>query len=129
MDQRIIQFVAALRSSGVRVSLAETEDAFHALQELGIQDKEIFRVALRASLVKDARELPAFDQLFPLFFQGTEPPPMVNGAEGMSPEDANKLAQALHMFADNLRRTLQKLVEGRPLTPDELRQMEQLLIQ
>ena len=126
MDQRIIQFVAALRSSGVRVSLAETEDAFHALQELGIQDKEIFRVALRASLVKDARELPAFDQLFPLFFQGTEPPPMVNGAEGMSPEDANKLAQALHMFADNLRRTLQKLVEGRPLTPDELRQMEQL---
>jgi len=39
MDQRIVQFIAALRAQGVRVSLAESKDALDAISEMGIQDR------------------------------------------------------------------------------------------
>ena len=35
---------------------------------LGVQEREAFRLSLRATLVKDADGLPVFDELFPLFF-------------------------------------------------------------
>ena len=54
MDQRIVEFVAALRASGVRVSIAESEDAFRAVQHIGIRDRRRFRDALRTTLVKEA---------------------------------------------------------------------------
>lgn len=68
MEDRIVKFISALRGGGVRVSLAESADAFRAIQELGIQDRERFRLALRATLVKDAGDIPTFEELFPLFF-------------------------------------------------------------
>ena len=68
MEDRIIRFIAALRAGGVRVSLAESADAFRAVEHLGVQDREAFRLSLRATLVKDATSLPAFEELFPLFF-------------------------------------------------------------
>jgi len=57
MDRRIVQFISALRASGVRVSLAESADAFKAVEHLGIQDRESFRTSLRTTLVKDAQEV------------------------------------------------------------------------
>jgi hypothetical protein len=47
MDARIVHFIAALRASGVRISLAESEDAMHAIDQLGVEDRELFRVSLR----------------------------------------------------------------------------------
>ena len=35
MDSRIVHFIAALRASGVRISLAESQDAFYAVDRLG----------------------------------------------------------------------------------------------
>lgn len=127
MDKRIIQFVAALRAAGVRVSLAESADAFRAIENLGIQDRDSFRIALRSTLVKDSKDLPEFEKLFPLFFQADEPPRMMNASEELTQEDAQKLAQALRQFTDQIRKMLEKLLEGRPLTPDELRQLEQMV--
>ncbi len=69
MEERIIQFVSALRAAGVRVSLAETADAFYAIDQLGIQDRETFRTGLRATLVKHFEYLAVFDELFPLYFR------------------------------------------------------------
>ena len=40
MDIRIVQFISALRAVGVRVSLAESTDAFRAIDEMGIKDRE-----------------------------------------------------------------------------------------
>ncbi|NIO38719.1 MAG: hypothetical protein GTO41_00075, partial [Burkholderiales bacterium] len=54
MEERIAQFIAALRASGVRVSLAESADAFEAIDLMGSQDRDDFRLSLRATLVKDA---------------------------------------------------------------------------
>jgi uncharacterized protein with von Willebrand factor type A (vWA) domain len=55
MESRILQLIAALRASDVRVSLAESAEAFSAVDLMGIQDREQFRLSLRATLIKDLR--------------------------------------------------------------------------
>ncbi len=46
MEDRMIKFIAALRAEGVRVSLAESADAFLAVDDLGVLDRETFRLSL-----------------------------------------------------------------------------------
>ena len=89
MESRILQLIAALRASGVRVSLAESAEAFSAVDLMGIQHREHFRLSLRSTLIKDVRDLPVFDKLFPLFF-GTGEQPMMGGdpTDDMTPEEA-----------------------------------------
>ena len=36
MEERIVRFITALRAGGVRVSLAESADAFRAVEQLGV---------------------------------------------------------------------------------------------
>ena len=43
MEDRIAKFIAALRASGVRVSVAESQDAWRAIEQLGIKDRDMFR--------------------------------------------------------------------------------------
>lgn len=125
MDSRIVHFITALRASGVRVSLAESQDAFHAIDRLGLADREVFRVSLKATLVKEAKDGPAFDKLFPLFF-GLMQPPMMNGAGGLSSDEQQMLRDALRQILRELQAELmRRLAEGRPLSPEELQQLGQ----
>src|SRR6185503_17994639 len=124
METRILQLISALRASGVRVSLAESAEAFSAVDLMGVQDREAFRLSLRATLVKDARYIPTFDKLFPLFFGSGQPPPMGgNPSDDMSPEEARMLAQALRQLAQELRERLERLMTGEPLSRQELEQL------
>lgn len=127
MEDRMIRFIAALRAGGVRVSLAESADAFLAVDNLGVQDREAFRLSLRATLVKDASSLPTFDELFPLFFDSSDNPPMQDLTEDMSPEEAHMLAQALRMFNEQLRKMMEKLLRGEQLSQQELQQLGQMV--
>ncbi len=68
MQKKIIDFTNLLRKSGVRVSVAESIDAFEALDELSIEDREVFRDALRSTMVKRGDDIPTFDQLFELYW-------------------------------------------------------------
>ncbi len=70
MQQRIIEFTNLLRKSGIRVSVAEGIDAFMALDVLSIEDRVVFRDALRASMVKRGDEIATFDELFDLYWSG-----------------------------------------------------------
>ena len=70
MQKKILEFTNILRKSGIRVSTAEAIDAFAALDELSIDDREVFRDALRSTMVKRGEEVPTFDQLFELFWSG-----------------------------------------------------------
>ena len=70
MQEKVIEFTNLLRKSGVRVSVAEAIDAFESLDELSLDDREIFKDALRASMVKRGDEIPTYDQLFDLFWSG-----------------------------------------------------------
>ncbi len=127
MDQRIVQFIAALRASGVRVSLAESKDAFEAIQHMGVAERETFRISLRSSLIKNAKDLPQFEQLFPLFFHSGQPPAMMDATQGLSPQDAQKLAEALRQFNQQLRRMLEKLARGEQLSQQELDRLRQMV--
>jgi uncharacterized protein with von Willebrand factor type A (vWA) domain len=126
MEERIIRFVAALRASGVRVSLAESADAFGAVDLMGVQDRETFRLCLRATLIKDAADIPTFEELFPLFFDSADNPPLIDLTQDMTPDEANMLARALRQFNQELRRMLEKLLRGDPLSPEELEQLGRL---
>jgi uncharacterized protein with von Willebrand factor type A (vWA) domain len=103
MEDRMIQFIAALRAGGVRISLAESADAFNAVDRLGIQQREHFRLSLRATLVKEANGLPVFDELFPLFFDTSDAPSMSDVTQDMSPEEAQMMAQMMRQFSEQLR--------------------------
>jgi uncharacterized protein with von Willebrand factor type A (vWA) domain len=70
MDGKIVEFTALLRANGLRVSMAEHLDAFHALGELGVADRQAFKDALRATMVKRSVDLPVYDELFDLYFAG-----------------------------------------------------------
>ncbi len=70
MEERIIEFANVLRRNGVRVSLSENMDVFRALQRLGIEDQQLFRDALRATLVKRVGDIQPFEELFDFFFLG-----------------------------------------------------------
>ncbi len=68
MQQKIVEFTNLLRKSGVRVSVAESIDAFMALDELSLSDREIFKDALRTTMVKRSEDIPTYDQLFDLYW-------------------------------------------------------------
>jgi uncharacterized protein with von Willebrand factor type A (vWA) domain len=107
----MVGFIQALRADGVRVSLAESRDAFSATQLLGMLDREAFRAALRAALVKQRSDQPTFDRLFPLFFQAGAPP-MLNAAAELSAADLDLLRRALEALPAELRSLLHMLLEG-----------------
>lgn len=128
MESRILQLIAALRASDVRVSLAETAEAFSAVDLMGIQDRESFRLSLRATLIKDARNIPVFDKLFPLFFGSGQPPMLGNDlSDELSPEEASMLAEALRNFTEQLRQRMERLMNGQPLTRSELEQLGKMV--
>jgi len=128
MESRILQLIAALRSSGVRVSLAESTEAFSAVDLMGIQNRETFRLSLRATLIKDAKDIPTFDKLFPLFFGSGQPPLMGgNPMDDLTPEEAQMLADALRQFSQELRERMERLMNGEQLSKSELEALAQFV--
>ncbi|MBI5305446.1 MAG: VWA domain-containing protein [Chloroflexi bacterium] len=125
MDQRIVEFIAGLRAAGVRVSIAESADAFRAIEHLGIQERDLFRSALRTTLVKDASDTPAFERLFPLYF-GSGGPPMLDPNKELAPGDMENLKDALRdLLGDNdkLRQMMRYLLEGQNPTREEMERL------
>jgi uncharacterized protein with von Willebrand factor type A (vWA) domain len=106
MDTKVVEFTALLRRNGVRVSLAETMDAFQALAAVGLGDRDTVRAALRATAVKRAVDVPTFDRLFDLFFSGLgevirEVTAATQAAIGLDEEDfARFLAQLEQLLAE-----------------------------
>jgi len=70
MEAKIVEFTNLLRKSGIRVSVSEAIDAFTAVDELSFADRELFKTALRASMIKRGDEIPTYDELFDLFWSG-----------------------------------------------------------
>jgi uncharacterized protein with von Willebrand factor type A (vWA) domain len=66
----VASLVDELRAVGVPVSVGEHLDAARAVAHLPLRSKAVVRAALRCTLVKDARQLAAFDLLFDLWAAG-----------------------------------------------------------
>ena len=69
MQRTLTDFVRALRAADVRVSTAETLDAFRAAEIIGWHERARLKHALAAVLAKSADEAEAFDTCFERFFR------------------------------------------------------------
>lgn len=129
MDDRIVEFVQALRGSGVRVSLAESADCMRALETMGIEEREAFKATLRTTLIKEHADFDTFDRLFPMFFSvGTPPMQQAQGADSpLSEQQQQQLSEAMQQLMqqlnDKLRALLERLMSGQQLSREELEQM------
>ena len=115
----MVKFVAALRAAGVRISLAESQDAFAATEAVGVLDRNRFRTALLTTLVKERSDHPVFEKLFPIYF-GSSAKGIPSADDQLSPEQIEQLRQALSMLADELRQMLERLMAGEGFSQDEL---------
>src|SRR6266508_3709763 len=92
MDARILELVGLLRASGVRVSPAEVADAVRAVALAGVEERATFRSALRATLVKRARDVAVFEALFAQAHQivlAHTPADAVAHVPALTPEDVD----------------------------------------
>jgi hypothetical protein len=72
VDGRILEFIGDLRRAEIRISPSEALDALAASAEVGLDDRDGFKAALAATLIKEGRDRETFDRLFNLYFLDLE---------------------------------------------------------
>jgi uncharacterized protein with von Willebrand factor type A (vWA) domain len=69
MEGAVHRFIRLLRLAGVRISVSEALDAMAVAAQPGLlADRRLLHAGLSVALVKDRRDLPAFDRVFDRFF-------------------------------------------------------------
>jgi uncharacterized protein with von Willebrand factor type A (vWA) domain len=109
------RFIGELRTAGLPVSLTENLDAVEAVTHIPLEDREAFKYALGATLVKNNSHWKTFDTVFEVFFS-------MRGHEFKidSPEDADvEIGAMLDQMMGQ--REGGSGLEG--LTPEELAEM------
>lgn len=83
VEDRIIDFCRLARTNGVSAGITETLGALQAVKAVGIQDRQILKIALRAVVCSSKVEWDLFEDIFETFW---------NSAEGQSelPEQRKK---------------------------------------
>lgn len=125
MEQRLVEFIRALRASGVRVSVAESQDALRSIQKIGLWNPQAFKSALKTTLVKEQRDFETFDYFFPLFFTANQPS-LEDILEQLTPEQRDLLQQVMQNIPadmDTLKELLAQLLNGQALTDAQLAQL------
>lgn len=114
-------FVQELRNAGLPVSLTENLDAMQAVQHIPIEDREAFKYALGATLVKNSSHWRSFETVFEVYFSIRGPEYRI--AEGEAGED--DIERMWREMQDQMQqgegRGGQGGMEG--LTPEEMAQM------
>lgn len=134
MQKKVIAFTNLLRKSGIRVSVAEGIDAFNALDELSLDDREIFRDALRTAMVKRGDDIPAYDELFELFWSGfydnlRQAFDQMEGQLGEVGIDLDQLLRQLAEMMKDMDGDLDLSELARALLTQDLSQLENLIRQ
>lgn len=130
MDGKIVDFTALLRANGLRVSMSEHLDAFHAVDALGLADREVFKDMLRSTMVKRGVDLPVFDELFDLYFAGlgkaiAESTDAAMQALQLNPQEFQSLMEQLAELLQDLNINLSDLAEA--LLRNDAGRLERLL--
>ena len=113
-------FIAELRKAGLPVSLTENLDAMEAVKEIPIEDRQAFKYALAATLVKSNSHWRAFETIFEVYFS-------LRGPEHQIPSDMSDADAELWREEQEM----QQQGEGAAgsgggmdsLTPEEIAQM------
>jgi uncharacterized protein with von Willebrand factor type A (vWA) domain len=122
VEARIAELAGLLRAGGVRVSPAEVADGVRAAALAGVEERDTFRSALRATLVKRARDVPAFEAIFALWtgalgraLAGTERGLLADLREaGLAGPDLDAVAAALAQLAGTLTPLARAALAGDP---------------
>ena len=61
-------FIQELRRAGLPVSLTENLDAMEAVKHIPLEDREAFKYALAATMVKNNAHWRAFETVFEVYF-------------------------------------------------------------
>jgi uncharacterized protein with von Willebrand factor type A (vWA) domain len=61
-------FIVELRNAGLPVSLTENLDAMEAIMHIPLEDREAFKYALGATLVKNHAHWRSFETVFEVYF-------------------------------------------------------------
>ncbi|MFN8020065.1 MAG: VWA domain-containing protein [Acidimicrobiales bacterium] len=113
-------FVAELRNAGLPVSLTENLDAMEAVQHIPIEDREAFKYALGATLVKNNSHWRSFETVFEVYFS-------LRGPEYKLKEgDESDLDEMWREMQEQMRQGDSKGQAGGSmdsLTPEEIAQM------
>lgn len=83
-------FIAELRAAGLPISMTEHVDAARAMTVIDIGERELVRVTLSATLVKDGDHIAAFNSAFDVFFamRNVTPESLLEmGEDGTDAED------------------------------------------
>ncbi len=81
-------FVVELRNAGLPVSLTENLDAMEAVKHIPIEDRDAFKYALAATLVKNEQHWKAFETVFEVYFSLRGPEYNVVDEDGEIDEDS-----------------------------------------
>ena len=112
-------FIQELRRAGLPVSLTENLDAMQAVKHIPIEDREAFKFALAATLVKNASHWKSFETVFEVYFS-------MRGREyALTDQDGDEDMQALLDALEQMTGDQQQGGAGglEALTPEELAEM------
>jgi uncharacterized protein len=83
-------FVHELRAAGLPVSMTENLDAMRAVEHVDIAERDVFRAALGATLVKHHNHWKAFETVFDVYFSLCSP-----GVDGEDGAEGDELWESL----------------------------------
>lgn len=86
-------FIVELRNAGLPVSLTENLDAMEAVKEIPIEDRQAFKYALGATLVKSNSHWRAFETIFEVYFSLRGPEYNISDDPNATDEDLWRQAQ------------------------------------
>ncbi len=112
-------FVQELRNAGLPVSLTENLDAMEAVQHIPIDDREAFKYALAATMVKNSSHWKSFETVFEVYFS-------LRGPEyALTTDSEDELENMWREMQDQLRQGDGRGTSGGmdSLTPEEIAQM------
>ena len=134
MQAKVVEFTNLLRKSGVRVSVAEAIDAFMALDELSIGSREVFQDALRTTMVKRSEDIPAFDELFELYWSAfydslkeSFEDAAAGAGEGDGEIDLDKLMEQIQQGMEGMQGELDLSELAKALLTQDLSKLEQMI--
>jgi uncharacterized protein len=112
-------FIVELRTAGLPVSLTENLDAMAAIQHIPLDDRDAFKYALGATLVKNAAHWRVFETVFEVYFS-------LRGREyALTDEQAQAMADLDEMLGEMQQQQGEQGSGGmgENMTPEELAEM------
>ncbi len=88
-------FIQELRAAGLPVSLTENLDAMEAVKHIPLEDREAFKYALAATLVKNNAHWKAFETIFEVYFS-------LRGSQWQISDEADTEAADLERLLDQM---------------------------